>query len=584
MNKNIILHFFVKNKRSYGIGVVFILISSYIQTLFPRILGNTIDILKTSNFNSKLVKTNILYMLLIGLGTFLCTYIWRNLVIGNGRKLECYLRELLFDHFQKLSPEFYNKRKTGNLIAYAINDVTAVRSTFGPASAIFINSFVLCAASIYFMSRTINWKLTLLSLLPIPLIIFVMLKIGKIIHKRFKKVQENFALISDRIQENIYGIRVIKSYVQEEAELKNFEVLNEAMMSSNMKMVQISSVLTPIIEVCFSISFVLNLIIGGNMVLKGTITLGGFIAFNTYLAMIMAPVISIGRIINIFQRGMASLKRINEILDIPPQIKDGIKGVKTSIDGAVEFKNLNFSYPGCEGLVLKNINISIQRGSTLGIIGKTGCGKSTLANLLLRLYNVEEKTIFLNGIDIMDYSIETIRENIGYVPQDSFLFSSSIKDNITFFKDIYNEEEVKKAAEDSCINDSIMAYPEGYNTLLGERGVNLSGGQKQRIAISRALIKNPNLLIIDDALSAVDSITEGEIIKNIKKIRKNKTAIIIAHKISTVMDADEILVLHQGEIAERGTHLELLEKGGLYYDIFQEQIENKDEATKSKVS
>lgn len=584
MNKNIIMHFINKNKLSYIIGIIFILISSYIQTLFPKILGNTIDLLKAANFNSKFIKLNIIYMMIIGVGTFLSTYIWRNLVIGNGRRLECYLRELLFDHLQKLSPEFYNKRKTGDLIAYAINDVSAVRSTFGPATAMFVNSIVLCGISIYSMSKAINLKLTILSLLPIPFIIFFMLNTGRIIHKRFRKVQENFASISDRIQENIYGIRVIKSYVQEKAELENFEILNDEMMNSNLRMVRISSILTPIIEICFSISFVLNLIIGGNMVLKGAITLGGFIAFNTYLAMIMAPVISIGRIINIFQRGMASLKRLTEILDIVPEINDGTAMVRTPIEGEIEFKNLNFFYPGTEKLSLKNINIRISKGCTLGIIGKTGSGKSTIANLLMKLYNVDPKAIFLDGIDIMDYSLETLRENIGYVPQDNFLFSASIKDNIKFFKDVYTEDQVLEAAKYSCIYDSIMSFPEGFNTLLGERGVNLSGGQKQRIAIARALIKNPNILILDDALSAVDSITERQIIKNLKNIRNDKTAIIIAHKISSVMDADEILVLDHGEISERGTHSELLKKGGIYHDIYQEQFEGKNNNIKAKVS
>lgn len=584
MRQSIIINFFRKNKLSYIAGIFFILVSSYIQTLFPKILGDTIDILKLPVFNMGQVKMNILYMLLIGIGAFFCTYCWRNLVVGNGRRLECFLRETLFDHLQKLSPEFYSKRKTGDLIAYAINDVTAVRATFGPATAMFINSVMLCVGSIYSMSKAINWKLTLLSLLPVPFILFFMLSIGKIINKRFRRVQETFAAISGCIQENIYGIRVIKSYVQEKSELDNFEALNEQMMVSNLRMVEISSLLTPVIEICFSISFVLNLIIGGNMVLKGTITLGGFIAFNTYLAMIMAPVISIGRIINIFQRGMASLKRLNDILSIVPEVKDGIKNITAPVQGDIEFRNFNFSYPGSLIPALKNINLTLQRGEMLGIIGKTGSGKSTLANVLMKLYNVAYNSIFIDGNDIMDYSLEALRESICFVPQDNFLFSASIKDNITFFKDIYPESSIKSAAKNSCIYDSIQAFPDGMDTLLGERGVNLSGGQKQRITISRALIKNPNLLIIDDALSAVDSITEQQIKLNLKNIRKGKTTILIAHKISSVMDADQIIVLDHGEIIERGTHQELVDKGGIYYDIYKEQFKDKIDGFKTKVS
>lgn len=575
MKKNIILNFFKENKVSYILGVIFIFIASYVQALFPKVLGSTIDILKGKNFNANTVKFNIFLMILIGAGTFVSTYIWRNLVIANARKLECHLREVLYDHFQVLSPEFYNNRKTGDLIAYSINDISAVRMTFGPATARSISGVVLCAASIYSMCQVISWKITALSLIPIPFIVFFMVKVGQIVHVRFKKVQENFASISDRIQENIYGMRVIKTYVQEDAELEKFEKLNSEMMESNLSMVRISSILSPIIEVCFSISFVLNLIVGGNMVLKNTITLGSFIAFNTYLAMIMPPIISIGRIISIFQRGTASLKRLEDILSVEPSVKNGVQMISTPINGKIQFENLNFSYPGSENLALKDINLSIPQGHTLGIIGKTGSGKSTLANILLKLYNVEPGKVFLDDVDIMDYSLNTLRESIGYIPQDSFLFSTSIKENIKFFKDIYSDEQISKACEYSSCTDFISSFPEGIDTMLGERGVNLSGGQKQRLSIARAIIKDPPILIIDDALSAVDSITEKEILSNLKNIRKGKTAILIAHKISTVMDADEIIVLDNGRIAEKGTHKELIVKGGLYFDIFKEQLSGK---------
>jgi ATP-binding cassette, subfamily B, multidrug efflux pump len=576
VGKNILLDFIKKNKLTYIIGIFFMMMSSYIQTAFPKVLGRTIDILKKDGFNVKMVEINILYILLIAAGTFLSTYLWRNLVIGNSRKLECSLRETLFHHFQNLSPEFYNRKKTGDLIAYAINDISAVRMTFGPATAMSINGMVVCIVSIYSMCQAINWKLTLISLLPIPIILYFIMNIGSTIRKRFKKVQENFALISDRIQENIYGIRVIKAYVQEEDEMQNFEKLNQEMMESNMDMVRISSLLSPLIEICFSISFVLNLIIGGNMVLKGTITLGDFIAFNTYLTMIMTPIISIGRVINIIQRGMASLKRLNKILEVKPVIKDGDASIETPIEGEIEFRNLSFSYPGFKEKVLDGISLRIPKGHTLGIVGNTGSGKSTLTNLLLRLYNVEPGKILIDGIDINDYFLKTLREGFGYVPQESFLFSASIKDNIKFFNKIYSDEEALKAAKMSCIYDNIMDFTLGFDTILGERGVNISGGQKQRISIARAIVRNPAILILDDSLSAVDAITEAKILKNLKEIKKNDTTIIIAHRLSAVEDADEIIVLDNGRIAERGTHKELLEKGGIYYDIYREQYKNRD--------
>lgn len=584
MGKRILINFIKKHKRSYFVGIIFMLLTSYIQTLFPKVLGNTIDILKENGFKPSFVYVNIGYMMFIALGTFASTYIWRNLIIGNGRNMECYLREKLFEHFQKLSPEFYNRRKTGDLIAYAINDINAVRMTFGPATAMLVNGIVICVISIYLMAQTINWQITFLSLTPVPFIVFIMFKIGKIVRRRFIKVQENFAKISDRVQENINGIRVIKAYVQEDEECKKFEELNDKMAKSNLDMVRISSYVSPVIEICFTISFVLNLIVGGKLVLKGDISLGDFIAFNGYLTMIMTPIISIGKIITIFQRGMASLNRLNEIFDTEVEIKGKENFVKTYLKGDIQIKNLTFSYPGSKEIVLDDINLSIAKGHTLGIIGKTGSGKSTLVNLLLRMYNVQNDTILFNGIDINDYNPKMLRDGFGFVPQDNFLFKASISDNIKFFKKIYSDEEVMEAAKNSCIYESIMDFPEDFKTILGERGVNISGGQKQRISIARALIKNPEILILDDSLSAVDTITESQILKNIKRARKDKISIIVAHRISQVLESDEIIVMDKGKISERGTHLELIEKGGLYYDIYKSQFNGEENGFESEIS
>ena len=583
---NIIINFIKKHKFSYLIGIVFMLLTSYIQSLFPLILGRTIDILKITNFSLWKVKENIFYLLLIAILTFITTYAWRNFIIVNARKLECSIREKLFDHFEKLSPEFYNKHKTGDLIAYAINDISAVRMTFGPATAMSINGIAICVISIYSMIRAINWRITMVSLLPIPIIVFFMYKVGYLIQKRFKRVQESFAAISDRVQENIYGIRVIKAYVQEEKEVQNFDKLNDNMKEANLSMVRLSSMLSPLIETCFSISFVINLIWGGNLVLKGTISLGDFVAFNRseehgYLTMIINPILSIGRIITIIQRGMASLKRLNEIFEEKPEITDGIDMISSPIKGNIEFKDLTFSYNDSSDKAINNINLEIKCGSTVGVIGETGSGKSTLLNLLLKLYNVPDGKIFLDGTDINSYCLEAIRKSFAYVPQDNFLFSASVEDNIKFFKDSFSHEEVIKAAKASCIYDSITKLPEGFNTILGERGVNLSGGQKQRISIARALIKNSPVLILDDSLCAVDTITEENIIKNINNMRNNKTNIIIAHRISAVENADQIIVLKHGEIIEIGTHKELMEKGGQYYEIYVEQYNERKKGLKA---
>ncbi|UZQ51256.1 ABC transporter ATP-binding protein [Clostridium kluyveri] len=571
MTKNIIWDFIKKYKISYTTGVFFMILSSYIQSLFPKVLGKIIDILKINSFSKNLVITNILYILIIAAGGFLCTYIWRNLIISNSRRLECELRETFFVHLQKLTSEFYSKRKTGDLIAYAINDISAIRMTFGPAMSMSINGIVLCTASIYVMCTTINWHLTLITLIPVPFIIFFTLNIGKLIRMKFTDVQKSFASISDKVQENIYGIRVIKTYVQEEKEIENFEELNVRITKANLNMVKTSSLLSPAIEFCFSISFAINLIIGGRMVLDGKITLGDFVAFNTYLTMIINPIISIGRVINIYQRGMASLDRLNDILNTSSKIKDNGKLVSLKIKGNIEFKNLDFYYPELNEKSLSGINIKIPKGHTLGIIGKTGSGKSTLVNLLLRIYNVEPQKIFIDGIDINNISLENLRSSFGYVPQDNFLFSSTIKNNITFFKDLYSYDDIKSSTENSCIQNSINSFKDKFNTILGEQGINLSGGQKQRVAIARAIIKDPAVLILDDSLSAVDTITEAEILDNLRNIRKGKTNIIIAHRISAIKKADEIIVLDNGSICERGTHSELLKERGIYYDIYREQ-------------
>lgn len=570
MDKNILMGFILKHKVSYIIGLVFMFLSSYVQTLFPKVLGSTVDILKSDGFETAGVYINIAFILLIAAGTFAFTYIWRNLVIGNARKLECHIREILFDHFQILSPEFYNQRKTGDLIAYAINDINAVRQTLGPALSMAINGIVVCVISIYSMTQAINWQLTLLALVPIPVMVCIMIHIGKLVKKRFKKVQETFAAISDRVNENINGMRVIKAYVQEEKEVERFEELNNRMVEANLSMVRTSAFLSPLIELCFTVSFVFNLVWGGNMVLNSNISLGDFIAFNGYLTMILAPVLSIGQVITILQRGMASLGRLNEILGVAPQIKDtGV--IRQLPQDIIKINKLTFTYPGADRPALKDISLTIQGGHTLGIIGRTGSGKSTLISLLLKMYQLPKGYISFGSRDINEYTLESLRSGIGVVPQDNFLFHASIMDNICFFKDIYSKAEVEQAAKDSCIYDSILEFPDGFDTVLGERGVNLSGGQKQRISIARALVRKSEVLVLDDALSAVDTVTEAKILENLRRLRKNKTTIIVASRISAVMQADEIIVLDKGKICERGTHEQLLERGGIYDEIFRYQ-------------
>lgn len=573
MKEKILLNFFKKHAVSYLAGICLMFLASYIQTLFPKILGKTVDLMKTGHFQETVIIKNIFNIIIIAITAFCFTYLWRSQIIGNCRKFECYLREKLFHHFETLSPQFYSNQKTGDLIAYAINDISAVRMTFGPAMAMSINGLVVCLSSIYFMLTAIDLRLTLITLTPLPIVIFMLFFIGQKIQARFKTVQENFGALSDKVQENINGIRVIKSFVQEEQEIRNFETLCDQMLDSSIKLVKTSALLSPVIEICFSLSFALNLIIGGNMVLNGTISLGSFVAFNTHMAMIMAPITSIGRVVTFFQRGMASLKRLMAIFQVTPAIIDEPGLLNQTLTGAIEIRDLDFKYPGATTPALRKINLKIAPGQTLGIVGNTGSGKSTIANLLLKLYNAPPGTIFMDGTDINHYSPQAIRQNIGLVPQEIFLFAATIKDNVTSFKDIYSATAIHKVLRLSHIEESIRQLPNGLNTVLGERGVNLSGGQKQRLAIARAIIKEPPLLILDDALSAVDTVTQNLILKDLKEFRKGQTNIIISHRISTVAEADTIIVLDEGQIVEQGTHAELLEKGGLYYELFSKQTE-----------
>ena len=573
MKNRIVSEFLRKYWTNYLWGTVFLLLCVSMEALSPRYLGIIIDLLKAPVVDTHQVMRYVGRILLAALGVFATRFIWRYFIMGNARNMECFLRMKLFRHLQQMSVDFYNNRKTGDLMAYAINDIGAVRQSFGPGVSLILNGLGMGLISVFSMAKSVNTRLTLFALLPIPFVVFIIVRLGGTIQKRFRTVQKNFATISDRIQENISGIRVIKTYVQEEDEVGRFDVLNNRMKQSNINMVRVSSILTPLIQIFFGISFTINLIYGSSLVRAHEISLGDFVAFNGYLAMIMRPVISIGRIINIFQRGMASYKRLGEIFEVEPGIRDEIppSGSMERLEGNLSIRDLSFRYPGQEEYALKDININLKKGRILGVIGRTGSGKTTLVNLLLRLYNVEPGKILLDGKDINEYSLEELRENIGYVPQDNFLFSDSIYENVRYFNDRYSDDEIKSAVQSSMIYQDIMEFPDQFETQIGERGANLSGGQKQRISIARAIIRHPPIYILDDALSAVDTRTEGAILKNLKREMEGHTGIVIAHRISALRKADEIIVLDHGRIVEQGTHDELIDQEGLYRELYQEQ-------------
>lgn len=495
--------------------------------------------------------------------------------MGTARLLEYKLRNDLYTHFQKLSTNYFNNHKTGDLMAHATNDINAVRMAAGPGIIMIFDATILLTASIFMMAQTISLKLTIIALIPLPFMALITGKFGTIIHHRFRKAQESFSNLTEKVQENFSGIRVVKSFVQENEEINKFTDANQDYVNKNMRLVKIHALFHPIVQLISGLSLLIVLTYGGILVINREISLGDFVAFNSYLGLLTWPMMAIGWVVNILQRGSASMARLNEIFRTKPEIYDLPNIVNKDLNviaGDIDITNLSYAYPETTYNVLKDINIHIPQGNTLAIVGKTGSGKTTLVNLLLRLFDIETGKIKIDGNDIKEFPLEILRQNIGYVPQDNFLFSTTIKDNIGFGVDYYNDEEIEEAAKIAQIFDNIIDFPNKFKTIVGERGVSLSGGQKQRISIARALIKNPSILILDDSLSAVDTKTEEAILKRLKDSMKNKTAIIISHRISTIKDADEIIMLEDGVIIERGTHEKLVNSQGTYYELYQKQL------------
>ena len=565
-----LLKYASKYKMRYFIGIVFLLMVDILQLIPPKILGHLTDSLTLGEATSKMIAIAIIQMLLLALLMAIGRFMWRIYVNGTSRKIEYDIRNKFFRHLQELSINFYNENKTGDLMALATNDLNAVRMALGPGVIMFFDAVVLTIATVIIM-LTINFKLTLLAIIPLPFIAISSRIFGKKIHKRFTKVQRCFSKITDLVQENFSGIRIIQSFVQEEKEFERFAEENENNFKANMDFIKIWGVFSPLVEFISLLSFVILVAVGGTFVILGNISVGDFITFNMYLGNLVWPMMAIGWVINNLQRGLASLERIEAVLVQKPEIVDNnVKNIK-SIKGDIELKSLTFSYPGTDTDVLKNINLTIKEGEILGIVGRTGSGKSTLINLLLRLYNIENDKIIIGGEDINRIPIKVLRENVGFVSQDPFLFSNTISENINLAFENMNIEEVYEAAKNSDIYDNVMDFPNKFDTVVGERGTTLSGGQKQRVSIARALIKKPELLILDDCLSAVDAKTEVKILGNLNRIMKNQTSIIISHRISAIKNADKIIVLENGEIVQSGTHGELLLEEGIYKDIYEKQ-------------
>lgn len=565
--------FFKKHGWRYLPGLLALLINSALNVVPARLLGDAVDIMHKDVIDSGAVLQKLIWMVVAAVLIFVTRSIWRSFLNGNARRMEMWLREQLFRHLQTLGMDFFNHQKTGDLMAYAINDVNAIRQTFGPGFALAVRSLLTGAFSIYQMSADIDARLAFLCLFPIPILLILILKLSTLTRQRFHKVQEAFADVSDRVQENISGIRVIKAYAQETPEVDRFESLNQNMRDTNISMVKVSAAMGPMVNFIFGISFTISLIYGSHLARTGAITLGDFVTFNGYLTLIIHPVQAVARVTNLLQRGLASLKRYSAVLETPPTVVDAVQNKhKGDLRGEISVRDLTFGYPDGDTSALCGVNFDLKSGGTLGILGHTGSGKTTLCNLLVKLYNSPKGAIKFDGVDIDDISLDILRDGIGYVPQDNFLFSTTVAENIRFYAPNTSMDDIYAAAKQADIYDSIMEFPDGFNTQVGERGVTLSGGQKQRISIARALVKRPKVLMLDDSLSAVDARTERNIWQSLRDVfAKGTSGIIVAHRVSALMHCDEIIVLEKGRIIERGTHEQLLDLGGVYAQTARKQ-------------
>jgi ATP-binding cassette subfamily B multidrug efflux pump len=573
-----LLHYAFPYRRAFVLGLTCVFVTTAIQLLSPWILKHAIDDLNAGVTRQKLGLYAGL-MLGVAIGGAVFRFLMRRILIGASRDIEYDLRNAFFTRLQQMPLAYYQARRTGDLMSRATNDLNAVRMMVGPAVMYSSNTLLVFVVALVLMS-SIDLRLTLMALLPLPLVSISVKYFGSAIHSRFEAIQAQLSDISAVVQEALSGVRVVRAYGQEPHELERFRAANAEYVRRNRVLIRLQGLFFPSMTLFLGLGSLLVLWFGSREVIRGRITLGDFVAFNAYLVMLAWPMIAFGWVTNILQRGMASWKRMSEILDAVPEIDDGgvtPEGRSLEIRGRIDIRDLVFTYPGADQPVLDHVSLTIEAGQTAAFVGATGSGKSTLISLLARLHDPPPGTVHVDGVDVKQIPLSRVRAAIGFVPQEPFLFSDTIAENVAFGVDLPDDpaavnERVRAAAAVARLDKDVEDFPKGYGTLVGERGITLSGGQKQRTALARAVMLDPRILVLDDALSAVDTYTEEEILERLRGVMRQRTSIIVSHRISTVRDADQILVLDRGRIVERGHHDELVRAGGIYNEMFRKQL------------
>ncbi|MGM0712836.1 MULTISPECIES: ABC transporter ATP-binding protein [Brevibacillus] len=563
--------FFKEHWKRYTAAILLLILGGILEIIPPKIIGVAIDEMQLGTLTGERLWSILLFYIVLAIVTYLINFVWICKLFGGAFLAERTLRSKLMTHFLRMTPTFYQRNRTGDLMARATNDLKAVSMTTGFGILTLVDSASFTGVIILTMGIFISWKLTLAAILPLPIMAYAINQYGKKIHERFSKAQDSFGELNDRVLESVAGVRVVRAYVQETADQERFSNKTREVFQKNMEVAKVDSLIEPTVKILVGISYMIGLIYGGYLVFRQELTLGELVSFNVYLGMLIWPMFAIGELINVLQRGSASLDRVNETLAYEADVTDHEQPARLAKPEAIRFEQVSFRYPGTVQDQLKNISFTLNRSQTLGIVGRTGSGKSTLLRQLLREFPLGQGAITINQIPLAQIELDNIKSWIGYVPQEQILFSRSVRENVMFGKQDGTEEQLQEALKLAAFAKDVQFLPEGLDTLVGEKGVALSGGQKQRVSIARALMTDPEILILDDAMSAVDGKTEAEMIANIRRERAGKTTLIATHRLSAVAHADWILVMDEGKVVEEGTHEQLLARGGWYKEQFEKQ-------------